>query len=82
MKKRRASQEEERLDAAKPSAAAAAATHGGDLNEGTSQSGALTRRLLQNVAPGAAGHFVQLVAADDCRTVDILHGPTCIAALD
>lgn len=58
--------EKERLAAEKPSAVA---THGGDLNEGTSQSGASTRRILQHVRKSCEA-LVQLVTKDDCTTAD------------
>lgn len=82
-KKRRASTEKkkkekkERLAVEKPSGVA---THGGDLNEGTSQSGAFARRVLRNVMKSCKA-FVRRVTTDDCRTADVQRGLTCIAVL-
>lgn len=67
----------EMLAVEKPSGVA---THGGDLNEGTSQSGAFARRVLRNVMKSFKA-FVQLVRTDDCRTADVQRGLTCIAVL-
>lgn len=68
---------EERRAVEKPSGVP---THGGDLNEGTSQSGAFARRVLRNVTKSCKA-FVQLVTTDDCRTADVQRGLTCIAVV-
>lgn len=73
----RAEKKKERLAVEKPSGVA---THGGDLNEGTSQSGAFARRVLRNVMKSCKA-FVQLVTTDDCRTADVQRGLTCIGVL-
>lgn len=69
---------EETLAAEKPSGVA---THGGDLNEGTSQSGALAGRTLRNVSKSSEA-FVQFVTTDDCTTADVQRNLTCTAVLE
>lgn len=73
----RAEKKKERLAVEKLSGVA---THGGDLNEGTSQSGAFARRVLRNVMKSCKA-FVRRVTTDDCRTADVQRGLTCIAVL-
>lgn len=61
--------EQERLAVEKPSDAA---THGGDLNEGTSQSGAFARRAPRNAVRSCKA-LAPLVTTD-CRPADLRCG--------